>query len=342
MKFIDKISIHLSSGKGGPGCASFASDPLKPRGGPDGGDGGRGGDVVIRVNPHLNTLFHLRGQRTLKAKNGLPGGGGNCTGASGEDLIVEVPAGTTIRDENGHLKADLTDGEIILLTGGRGGKGNSHFKTSIRQAPTHAQTGEVGEELDAHFELKLIADVGVIGFPNAGKSTLISVLTAAKPKIADYPFTTLQPQLGVVSLGDGSSFVIADIPGLIEGASEGVGLGHQFLQHIERTKIFIHLLDGSDFSGRDVWDDFEKINHELLAYDDKMKGKMDYVPLAGRPQVVVLNKVDSISEERLLDIEDTFRKNQVEITPISAATRHNLPALIQILSQSVFGKDNHE
>ena len=247
MKFIDSVKIHFSSGRGGAGCASFCREAFRPRGGPDGGDGGKGGDVIFHVNDHLNTLIHLQGKRKLSAKNGEPGQGQKKYGAGGADLVVEVPPGTVIRSLAGEMKADLISGSYTLLQGGKGGLGNVHFKNSVNQTPDYAQPGESGEEIEVLLELKLIADVGVIGFPNAGKSTLVSILTSAKPKIADYPFTTLQPQLGVVKLDPQSSFTIADIPGLIEGASQGVGLGHQFLQHIERTKIFVHLLDVSDF-----------------------------------------------------------------------------------------------
>ena len=336
------LRYFLKSGKGGPGCASFASDPLKPRGGPDGGDGGNGGNVVFKINEHLNTLMHLRGKRQLSAKNGLPGGGQNRTGARGKDLIVDVPPGTLIRNEEGELLVDLIDGEHILLNGGRGGKGNSHFKTSINQAPTHFQPGEPSEELEVSLELKLIADVGIVGFPNAGKSTLVSMLTAAKPKIADYPFTTINPQLGVVKLDDFSTFTIADIPGLIEGASEGVGLGHQFLQHIERTKAFIHLIDISDFSERDVWDDFTKINQELAKYDSKMTDLEDYVPLSERQQLVVLNKVDSATEERRDQVKKIFRDQKIPVIEISAAAKMNIDRLLKALSEIVFGDNENE
>lgn len=341
MKFVDQLKIYLKSGKGGPGCASFASDPMNPRGGPDGGDGGRGGHVILKVNPHLNTLMHLQGKRQLSAKNGVPGGGQNRTGAKGKDLIVDVPPGTVVRNEEGDLIVDMMEGEYQLLTGGRGGKGNTHYKTSVNQAPQQFQPGEAGEEVDASFQLKLIADIGVIGFPNAGKSTLVSVLTAAKPKIADYPFTTINPQLGVVKLDDTSTFTIADIPGLIEGASEGVGLGHEFLRHIERTKAFVHMLDLSDFSQRDVWDDFQKINKELASYDASLSDLDDFVPLAERKQIVVFNKVDATTGERLDELEQKFRKEGYAVIRISAVARINLDTLMRELSSIVFG-DNDE
>ena len=340
MRFIDEVKIHFKSGKGGPGCASFASDPMSPRGGPDGGDGGRGGDVIFRVNPHMNTLLHLQGKRQLFAKNGLPGGASNCTGASGVSLIVEVPPGTVVRGETGELLLDITEGEHLLLKGGRGGKGNTHYKTSVNQAPTRFQPGEEGEEQEVTVQLKLIADVGVLGFPNAGKSTLVSMLTAARPKIADYPFTTLQPQLGVVKFSDTTTFTIADIPGLIEGASQGVGLGHKFLKHIERTKVFVHMLDASDFAERDIWDDYCKINSELKNYDSVFSDLPDYVPLSERPQIVVFNKIDAASEERLGQYEKVFLENDISILKVSTVANINKDALLRALSKKVFGDDN--
>lgn len=341
MRFIDEVKIQLTAGKGGPGCASFASDPLNPRGGPDGGDGGRGGDVVVKVNPHLNSLMHLQGKRVLSAKNGLPGSGQNRTGASGAHLVLEVPKGTVLRDQDGNLLIDIMEGEHRILQGGRGGKGNTHYKTSVNQAPNRTQPGEAGEEADVTFQLKLMADIGVIGFPNAGKSTLVSTLTSAKPKIADYPFTTLQPQLGVVKLDLTSTFTIADIPGLIEGASQGVGLGHQFLRHIERTKAFVHMLDASDFSDRDLWDDFQVINKELSGYDATFTDLDDFVPLAEREQIVVFNKVDSASEDRLDHFEKKFNDNGFKVIRLSAVANINKDQLLKELSKIVFG-DNDE
>lgn len=342
MRFIDEVKIQIRSGKGGPGCASFSCEPLRPRGGPDGGDGGKGGDVIIRVNPHLNSLFHLQGKRELSAKNGLPGSSQNRTGASGSDLVIEVPPGTVLRDEGGLVLADVTEGEVTLLIGGRGGKGNTHYKTSVNQAPQRTQPGEEGQEKDITFQLKLLADVGVIGFPNAGKSTLVSSLTAARPKIADYPFTTLQPQLGVVKFSDTSTFTLADIPGLIEGASQGVGLGHQFLRHIERTQLFIHLLDASDFSQRDLWDDYMVINKELSQYDGTFSDLEDYVPLAEREQIVVFNKVDATSPERLEDLEKIFRDKGIQVISISAVAKINMETLMRELSSHLFGDNDDE
>lgn len=341
MKFIDEVKIRLRSGKGGPGCASFQSDPIKPRGGPDGGDGGRGGDVIFKVNPHMHTLLHLQGKRELSAGNGQPGGGQKCSGPKGTDLVIDLPPGTVIRDEEDNILVDLIDGEFQLLKGGRGGKGNAFFKTSITQAPTHFQPGEPYEEMIVSMQLKLIADIGIIGFPNAGKSTLISVLTAARPKIADYPFTTLNPQLGVVSLDESTNFTIADIPGIIEGASEGVGLGYQFLRHVERTKAFVHLLDVSDYSDRDVWDDYQKINHELAAYDGSLTDLDDFVPLKDRKQIVVFNKIDIASPDRIEHFESVFHSHGIKVIKISAAANINKQELIVAMSRIVFG-DNHE
>jgi len=342
LKFIDQVELTLSSGKGGSGCNSFASDPKSPRGGPDGGDGGRGGHVILRVNPRLNSLTHLRGFRQMHARSGQPGGGQNCTGAQGENLIIELPPGTLVRNSEGSIVVDLIEGDFELLKGGRGGKGNTHFKTSINQAPTHYQPGEAGQTLDVSFQLKLIADIGVIGFPNVGKSTLVSVLTSARPKVADYPFTTLAPQLGVVELDSLSTFTIADIPGIIEGASEGVGLGIQFLQHIERTKAFVHMLDVSDFSGRDPWEDYQIINKELGRYDAKFSDLEDFVPLNEREQVVVFNKIDATSLDRLETYETLFHERGIQVIKISAVANINKTELIRALSRIVFGDNNDE
>lgn len=338
MKFIDEVKIKLRSGKGGPGCASFASDPIKPRGGPDGGDGGRGGDVIFKVNSHMHTLLHLQGKRELSAGNGQPGSGQNRSGPKGTDLVIDVPPGTVIRDEDNNVIVDLLQGEYQLLKGGRGGKGNTFFKTSITQAPTHFQPGEPWEEQIVHVQLKLIADIGIIGFPNAGKSTLISVLTSARPKIADYPFTTLVPQLGVVRLDESTTFTIADIPGIIEGASQGVGLGIQFLRHVERTKAFVHLLDVSDFAERDVWDDYQKINNELASYDGTFEDLEDFVPLKDRPQIVVFNKIDATTPDRLEELEGQFLSKGIPVIKISAAANINKDELIRAMSSIVFGE----
>ncbi|MCC6137500.1 MAG: GTPase ObgE [Bdellovibrionaceae bacterium] len=338
MKFVDQIKITLQSGKGGAGKVGFLRASGHPRGGPDGGDGGRGGNVIFRPTTNVSSLFTFQGKRRLAAADGNPGEMKNMTGANGEDLIIEVPMGTVVRSLEGELLLDLEKPEdATFLEGGRGGKGNWFFKTSVNQAPTHAQPGEEGITMDVMIEIKTIADIGIIGFPNAGKSTLISAITSARPQIADYPFTTLTPQLGVVSLGPERNFVVADIPGLIKGAHEGQGLGHKFLKHIERTKHFVHLLDVSEYAGRDVWQDFADINYELEQYD-KMNMEYDwYRPLAPRPQIVVFNKIDAVSPDTLDNLEAKFSKNGVKnILKISAVTRQNLNQLVTKMASVLY------
>lgn len=338
MKFIDEVNIRVASGNGGPGCVSFRREFMTPRGGPDGGDGGKGGDVIFRVHDGLNSLIDLRYKKVYQAQNGQPGMGSLCTGSDGDDLIIKVPPGTLIKDKSGQTLADL-DGktkEVILLKGGRGGKGNHFFKSSVNQAPEKAQPGEKGTELEVSLELKLLADVGLIGFPNAGKSTFIAKVSAARPKIADYPFTTLVPNLGVVRIDTERSFVIADIPGLIEGAASGTGLGTQFLRHIERTKVFIHLIDISEFNQRHPFDDYLIINRELKAHDLANKYNEAYQPLNQRPQVVVLNKVDSTSQERRHEIEQSFKEHGVNYHCISGVTGEGISAVLSIVSKEVF------
>jgi GTP-binding protein len=281
--FYDQAKIYIRSGDGGDGMIGFRREKHVPRGGPDGGDGGKGGDVVFVVNRHTNSLVRYHRNSHFPSGNGKHGGHKSMTGANGETLRLNVPAGTLIRDaETGEILADLVEigQEVVLLKGGRGGRGNTRFASSTNQAPRLAERGEPGQERWLLLELKLIADVGIVGVPNAGKSTLLSVVSAARPKIADYPFTTLQPNLGVIDLGDFEPFVIADIPGLIEGASAGAGLGHEFLRHVERTRVLIHLLDGS---AADPLKDWAMINQELAMYDSHLEGK---------PQLVVLNKMD--------------------------------------------------
>ena len=339
MKFIDEVNIRVASGKGGPGCVSFRRECMVPRGGPDGGDGGKGGDVVFVVNSALNSLLDLRYKKIYQAQNGQPGRGSLSSGSDGQDLVIQVPPGTVIKDITGqHVLADL-DGEtkeVCLLKGGRGGKGNHFFRSSINQAPDRAQPGEPGSELDVMLELKLLADVGLIGFPNAGKSTFISKVSAARPKIADYPFTTLVPNLGVVKLETEKNFVIADIPGLIEGAAEGVGLGSQFLRHIERTRVFIHLIDISEFNPRDPFEDYLTINRELKEYDNKKRDKENYLPLSDRPQIIVLNKIDSVSPERLADIEAKFTEQNLSVRKVSAVTGEGIKPLLFEVGKYVF------
>lgn len=343
MKFIDEVPITISSGKGGPGLVSFRREAMVPRGGPDGGDGGKGGDVILKVAHNLNSLVDYRPRKKYAARNGQPGGAANCTGAHGEDLILLVPPGTIVRNSvDGEILVDMTDiQEHVLLRGGRGGKGNTFFKNSVNQAPEKAQPGEPAQEMDVVLELKLIADVGIIGFPNAGKSTLISRISAAKPKIADYPFTTLTPNLGVVKAGEFRSFVVADIPGLVKGAHEGVGLGIQFLKHIERTKVFVHLIDVSGSSSNDATQDYMDINNELEMYDEKNKDKEGFFPLSSRPQLIVFTKIDTISEEELNRKRSGFQKKTGK-TPlfISGVTGKNIEPLVFEIGKFVFSEES--
>jgi GTP-binding protein len=293
--FIDRAKIRVKGGGGGNGVTAFRREKFVPRGGPSGGDGGRGGDVWIVADSSLNTLLHLRYNPEHLAPRGRHGEGSNCSGREGEDLTVRVPVGTQIFDsETNELLQDLAaDGSRWLAArGGRGGFGNSHFATSTNRAPRYHQSGSEGEERVLQLELKLLADVGLVGFPNAGKSTLISTISAARPKIADYPFTTLEPNLGVVDLGDYRTFVVADIPGLIEGAHSGAGLGDQFLRHVERTKLLLHLVDVSSLSGRETVSDYLTVNHELRSYNPA---------LAERPQIVVATKIDALEDDERLE-----------------------------------------
>lgn len=338
MKFVDEVSITVRSGKGGPGAVSFRRESMEPRGGPDGGDGGRGGHVIFRVTPQKNSLLDYRYKSKFFAEDGQAGGSRNMTGAAGNDLILEVPCGTVVRDADSNtVILDLSEpGETVFLEGGRGGKGNWFFRTSVNQAPEHAQPGEAGETRSLHLELKLIADVGVIGYPNAGKSTLISVISAAKPKIADYPFTTLSPNLGVVRVSDDKTLVVADIPGLVPGAHKGVGLGTQFLRHIERTNLFVHLIDASESSGRDAFQDYNDINHELSEYDRTKSLEEGYRPLSTRRQLVVLNKIDSVSRDRSEELVERFRRAGIPTMQISAATGKNIREFIIEMGRIVF------
>lgn len=343
IKFIDRVKLELSSGAGGPGCIAFRKEAKVPRGGPNGGDGGRGGHVIFRVNDQKKSLLDLKFNKRLKAQNGMPGEGNNCTGKSGEDLIVEVPPGTLVIDEQtDDVLLDCKSGEEYqILTGGLGGKGNTFYKTSVHQAPEIAQKGMPGEELHVRLELKLIADVGLVGFPNAGKSTLISVLSAAKPEIANYPFTTLNPHLGVVKVGESDSYVIADIPGLIPGAHTGAGLGLEFLRHIERTRFFVHLLDGDPNNGRDIIEDYHQINEELAKYDELYGGKYGLETLSSKPQIVVINKWDLIPEqERDIFLQTIKEQIGKEIIPISGYTSYGLEELKSVMSKLVFKKED--
>jgi GTP-binding protein len=325
--FIDRAKIHVQGGNGGNGVTAFRREKFVPRGGPSGGDGGRGGDVILVADASFNTLLHLRYNPRHIAERGLHGEGSNRSGHTGSDRIVNVPVGTQIFDsETGELFADLDhDGAHWLAArGGRGGFGNAHFTTSTNRAPRYHQEGGKGEERDLQLELKLIADVGLVGFPNAGKSTFISTVSAAKPKIADYPFTTLEPNLGVVDLGDFRTFVIADIPGLIEGAHAGVGLGDRFLRHIERTKLLLHLVDVSSVSGRDTVLDYETVNRELSSYNAE---------LAVRPQLVVATKMDALDErERLESLRLRVEADGKPFFAISSATGEGVRDLVNAIA----------
>ena len=328
--FVDYAKIIIKSGDGGNGARSFRREKYVAAGGPDGGDGGKGGDIIFRVDPDQNTLIDFRYHKKFKAENGENGSGSNCYGKSGKDLYVDVPIGTVVKDAStGKVIADLSreKEEKRVLQGGRGGKGNAHFATSTRQVPNFAQEGEKGIELEVILELKLLADVGLIGYPNVGKSTILSMVTSARPKIANYEFTTIQPNLGVVKNEYGDSFVMADIPGIIEGASSGVGLGIQFLRHIERTRLLLHVIDVSGFSGRDPVEDFYTINKELKKYSEK---------LSQRKQIIVANKIDVMQDEnQYKKLEDLAHKEGMEIFKISAATGLGLKELMNVVAKEL-------
>lgn len=326
--FTDYVKIIAKSGDGGNGAVSFRREKYVAAGGPDGGDGGRGGDVYFQVNPDANTLLDFRYKKKFKAENGKNGEGGHRYGKSGEDLYIGVPLGTVIKDaESGQILADLSEkGQCeLVLKGGKGGKGNSHFATSTRQAPRFSQGGEAGIQKELILELKLLADVGLLGFPNVGKSTFLSMVTSATPKIADYHFTTLEPNLGVVKSEYGDSFVIADIPGIIEGASQGTGLGLQFLRHIERTRLLLHFIDVSGSEGRKPVEDFQIIQEELKQYSEK---------LSQRKQIIVANKADAITDESLYqELVKLAKEKNLEIYKISAATGEGIPELLKHISE---------
>lgn len=324
--FADRAKIYIRSGKGGDGHVSFRREKYVPNGGPDGGDGGRGGDVIFVIDEGLNTLTDFRHIRKYKAQDGEQGGKRNCRGKDGEDIVIKVPAGTVIKEaESGKVIADMSGDNTrqIILKGGRGGNGNQHYATSTMQAPKYAQPGQPAQELELALELKVIADVGLVGFPNVGKSTFLSRVTNARPKIANYHFTTLNPNLGVVDLDGTKGFVIADIPGLIEGASEGVGLGHEFLRHIERTKVIIHIVDAASTEGRDPVADIYAINKELENYNEE---------IAKRPQVIAANKIDAIYEDggdNPIDrIKNEFEPQGMKVFPISAVSGQGLKELL--------------
>ncbi len=328
--FADRAKIYIRSGKGGDGHVSFRREKYVPNGGPDGGDGGHGGSVIFEVDEGLNTLTDFRHIRKYAAQDGEQGGKRNCRGKDGKDIIIKVPEGTVIKElESGKIIADMSgeNRRQVILSGGRGGNGNQHYATSTMQAPKYAQPGQPAKELNLFLELKVIADVGLVGFPNVGKSTLLSRVTNARPKIANYHFTTLNPNLGVVDLDGGKGFVIADIPGLIEGASEGVGLGHEFLRHIERTKVLIHLVDAASTEGRDPIADIYAINKELEAYN---------ADIAHRPQVIAANKIDAIyaeeGEDPIVKIRKEFEPKGIKVFPISAVSGQGLSELLYYVS----------
>lgn len=322
--FIDRAKIYVKGGDGGSGAVAFRREKYVPRGGPSGGDGGKGGDVVLKVSINLSTLMDFKYKVHYKADRGQHGQGSNKIGKSADDLIIEVPPGTVVKDpDTGQVLADLVENgqTFVAAKGGRGGRGNARFSSSIHRAPDFAEKGEPGEERWILLELKLLADVGLIGFPNAGKSTLLSRMTAAKPKIADYPFTTLHPNLGVVGSGNGDSrsFVVADIPGLIEGAHEGEGLGHEFLKHVERTRLLIHVIDAAGLERQPI-EAFKIINEELKSYSPE---------LAKKPQIIAANKMDlPQARENLKDLSAFCEKQGIEIVPVSGATGHGIKELI--------------
>ncbi len=328
--FVDRAKIYVKAGKGGNGMVSFRREKYVPDGGPDGGNGGRGGNVVIQVDSGMRTLMDFRYKTKYEAESGGDGGKKKCTGKDGDHLVIKVPPGTVIRDlKSGMVLADLMESEAktVVVRGGRGGKGNTEFKNPTRQAPSFAEAGFKGEEREIELELKMIADVGLVGYPNVGKSTFLSVVTKAKPKIANYHFTTITPNLGVVEVIKGKSFVIADIPGLIEGASEGVGLGHDFLRHVERTRLLIHVVDVSGIEGRDPIADFEQINLELRLYNEK---------LAKRPMIVVGNKMDMVYDDAQLDaFKAHIAQYDLKLFLISAATQEGLDDVMRYVTEKL-------
>jgi len=316
--FIDRAVVHVKAGDGGNGCLAFRREKFIPRGGPSGGDGGKGGNVIFRGSRHLNTLLPFKFKQHIKAERGSHGMGSNRHGKNGGDAILEVPLGTVVFDlATGEMLCDIKEegAEVIIARGGDGGRGNARFKTSVNQAPVRVEEGWPGEEIDLRLELKVLADVGLIGYPNAGKSTLISAISEARPKIADYPFTTLSPQLGVVLFEDFSTAVVADIPGLIDGAHEGTGLGHHFLRHVERCKLLVHLVDVSDLGENDPVRAFRNINRELSLFE---------VDLATKPQIAVASKIDSANASHLDELERWCREQEIQLLKISSVTGEGL------------------
>jgi GTP-binding protein len=336
--FVDEVDIHVAAGHGGRGAMSFRREKFVPRGGPNGGDGGPGGSVYLLANANLNTLLHFRYKKEFQAGRGAHGEGSNRTGRTGEDVTLEVPIGTVVFERHGGEVAQIADmtheGERVLIArGGLGGRGNAQFATSTNRAPRRAEPGLPGEEKDLRLQLKLLADIGLVGFPNAGKSTLISRISAAKPKIGDYPFTTLSPNLGVVSLSDDRSFVVADVPGLIEGAHEGHGLGHRFLSHLERTKALVHVIDVSAASGRDPVSDYEVIARELALFPGRdASGER----LQDKPLIVAANKIDVLDDRsRMERLEAHARRANVPFFAVSAATGEGIGPLLEAMWQQV-------
>jgi GTP-binding protein len=333
MSFIDEVKIFASAGAGGAGCVSFRREKFIPLGGPNGGDGGKGGDLILQVSPQLSTLYDLRLHPHQKAQRGKNGMGSDRHGAGGDDLVVQVPLGTLVKDaETGDLLADMNEPgkRLILLKGGRGGQGNARFATSTNKAPKFAQPGEPGEERVIRLELKLMADVGLLGFPSVGKSSFITRVSAARPKIADYPFTTLKPHLGVVEYKNYRSFVMADIPGIIEGAHEGAGLGHRFLRHVERTRILLHLLDPCRTHDSNPLDDYQTLNRELALFNPE---------LAQKPQIVVVNKIDLPDVQALLpEISPYFEGLGIKVFPVSAATGEGIAPLLDEIASILWGE----
>jgi GTP-binding protein len=344
--FVDEVDIELHAGDGGSGCLSFRREKFVPRGGPNGGDGGRGGSIYFVASPHQNTLVTYRFHPEFTAERGQHGQGSDRTGRDGADLVLEVPPGTAAYDVSGDaplLLADLTTvgDRVLIARGGRGGRGNAAFATATNRAPRRTEPGEAGEARRVRLRLKLLADVGLVGFPNAGKSTLIARISAARPKIADYPFTTLTPNLGVVQLSDDRSFVVADVPGLIEGAHRGLGLGTRFLAHLERTKVLVHVIDISSGSGRDPIEDFEVIRHEL----DEFHGLDDEttVRLAAKAQLAAANKIDALDDpSRLRQLETHLGERRIPLYPISAVTGEGIPALLEAMWRKVSAVDQAE
>jgi len=336
MFFLDDAVITVKSGDGGHGCVSFLRERFKPRGGPDGGDGGDGGDVIVKATNQLQTLSHFRSKPHFKASNGQPGRGKNQSGKRGSDLVLKLPVGTLVKDEEtGRHLADLIHDqeEIVLISGGRGGKGNQHFATATRRAPRMAQEGQPGQEISLRLSLKFLADIGLIGLPNAGKSTLLSRLTTARPKIDSYPFTTLIPNLGVLNLREHKHLTIADIPGLIEGAGQGRGLGHRFLKHIERTKLLVHLLDISYRSEKDILEDFHTLRKEMIAFNPQLMEK---------PQMVLINKIDldNPTNRDLNELKGALDRLGLDSLAVSALTGEGLDTFTEMLYERFFGDHN--